>query len=134
MYTRLLCYVDADVTRLEELEGLLDLSSQLHSRLIILAVLPREEENPSKEEKEKRDLVEDRVWNFLYQIEDVAFERELKVSLMLEEGDIEETIISVVKSYEVDLCATFPYKEIKPEHLLARLGRIPLLFLSKEER
>lgn len=132
MYRRVLCYVEADETRLEELEGLLDLASQLQSRLIVLAVLPEEPEEPTKEEKEKRDLLEDRIWNFLYQIEDVAFGRELKISLMLEEGKPEETIASVVKSYEADLCVTFHYKELDAELLLQKLGPTPLLIFNQE--
>jgi len=132
VYRRVLCYVEADETRLEELEGLLDLASQLQSRLIVLAVLPEEPEESTKEEKEKRDLLEDRIWNFLYQIEDVAFGRELKISLMLEEGKPEETIASVVKSYEADLCVTFPYKELDAELLLQKLGPTPLLIFNQE--
>lgn len=134
MYRRLLCYVEAGETRLEELERVLDLASQLQSRLIVLAVLPEEPEESTKEEKEKRDILEDRIWNSLYQIEDVAFGRELKISLMLEEGKPEETIASVVKSYEVDLCATFPYKGLDAGLLLQKLGSTPLLFFNQEGR
>ena len=134
MYRRLLCYVEAGETRLEELEGVLDLASQLQSRLIVLAVLPEESPDPSKEEKQERDILEDRTWNVLYEIEDVEFGRELKISLMLEEGKPEETIASVVKSYEVDLCATFPYKGLDAELLLQKLGSTPLLFFNQEGR
>ncbi len=134
MYRRLLCYVEAGETRLEELERVLDLASQLQSRLIVLAVLPQESPDPSKEEKQERDILEDRTWNFLYEIEDVAFGRELKISLMLEEGKSEETIASVIKSYEVDLCATFPYKGLDAGFLLQKLGSTPLLFFNQEGR
>jgi hypothetical protein len=132
VYRRLLCYIEPGETRLEELEGLLDLTVQLQSRLIVLAILPEEPAKPSKEEKEKRDILEDRIWNFLYEIEDVAFGRELKISLMLEEGRAEETIASVAKSYEADLCATLPYKELDIELLLQKLGKTPLLVFNQE--
>ena len=134
MYKRLLFYIEPGETRLEELEGLLDLAVQLQSRLIVLAILPEEPTKPSKEEKEERDILEDRIWNFLYEIEDVAFGRELKISLMLEEGKPEETIASVAKSYEADLCATLPYKELNIELLLQKLDKTPLLVFNQEGR
>ena len=134
MYKRMLIYLDAARTRLEELEGVLDLASALHARLIALAVIGPESQNMSKEEKELRDELEDRTWNFLYGIEDVAFEREIKISLMLEEGEAEERMASVARSYEADICATFLYKEIKAGRLLGLLGGVPLLLLNQEGR
>lgn len=134
MYKRLLIYLDAATTKQEELEGIMDLASALRARLIVLAVIPKEPENLTKEEKELREELEDRTWNFLYGIEDISFEREIKISLMLEEGEAEERIASVAKSYEADICATFAYKEIKAERLLRRLGNVPLLLLNQEGR
>jgi sugar phosphate isomerase/epimerase len=130
----MLAYIDAGQTRLEELESLFDLVSQLGSRLIILAVLEPEVKNPTAEEKVERDELEDRVWKFLYQIEDIAFRREIKISLMLEDGELVQTIASVVKSYEVNLCATFLYKEINVEELHSSIGDVPLLLLNQEGR
>jgi len=132
VYKRILFYVDPEQTRIDRVEGLLDLVTQLDSRLIVLSVLPENNENASEKKKKERDELEDRNWKFLYQIEDVAFEREIKVSLMLEEGELHETIASVVKSYEVDICATFPYKGINVEDLLSRLNSTPLLLINQE--
>jgi hypothetical protein len=134
LFKRMLIYLDPARTRLEELEGVLDLASALHARLIALAVIPPESQNMSKEEKELRDELEDRTWNFLYGIEEIAFEREIKISLMLEEGEAEKRIASVAKSYEADICATFLYKEIKTGRLLGALGGVPLLLLNQEGR
>lgn len=134
MYKRILAYVNAGETRIDQLEALFDLTVQLKSRLIVLAVIPPEEAGASSEETEKREALEDRTWKFLYQIEDVAFGREIRISLMLEDGEPEETIASVAKSYEANLCATFPYKEIDAERLIGRLGGVPLLLLTQEGR
>lgn len=132
MYKRLLCYINTEETRVEELEGLLDLASQLRARIIFLAVMEPEPAKPTEQQKKDRDQAEDRIWNFLYQVEDIAFGRELKVSLMLEEDEVEDAIASVAKSYEVDMCVTFPYPEINAERLLARLGGAKLLLMSQE--
>lgn len=132
MFRRLLCYVEAGETGLDELEGLLDLASQLHCRVIVLAVIAPEGKKLTKKENQAREAMEDRSWKFLYEIEDIAFEREIKISLMLEEGDVEDTIAAVVKSYNVDLCSTFSYKSIHAGDLLAKLCTVPLLFFNKE--
>ncbi|MBN2381151.1 universal stress protein [candidate division WOR-3 bacterium] len=132
MYKRLLVYIDPAETRLEELEGFLDLASQLGCRIIALAVLEPEPEKHSAKETELREALEDRAWKFLYEIEDTAFGREIKNSLMVEEGKPEEVIASVVKSYEVDICATFAYKSIDIGSLLNRLVNVPLLLLNQE--
>jgi sugar phosphate isomerase/epimerase len=128
----LLCYVEAGETGLDELEGLLDLASQLRCRVIVLAVIAPEGKKLTKKESQAREALEDRSWKFLYEIEDIAFEREIKISLMLEEGDVEDTIAAVVKSYNVDLCSTFSYKSIHAGDLLAKLSTVPLLFFNKE--
>ena|GEM_PF-1852336 len=132
MYKRLLVYVDSGETRLIELEGLLDLADQLGARVIALTVLAPEPANPSEEETKSRDELEDRAWNFLYQIEDMAFSREIKNSLMLEEGETIQAISSVVASYEVDICATFNYRNIDIPALLDKLDKVPLLLLNQE--
>lgn len=134
MYKRVLFFLDPDETRVDLLEELLDLITQLKSRLIVLVVVPPDAENASKEELERKEALEDRAWNILYQIEDIAFDREIKISLMVEEGDTEEVIASVVKSYNVDLASTFTYKKINPGRLSGRLGGVPLLLLNQEAR
>ncbi len=134
MYKRILMYLDPSESRLDQLEGLLDLASQLHSRLIVLAVLPHIDENASAEKIDNQEDLEDRTWNILYQIEEIAFDREIKTSLMIEDGDTEEVIASVVRSYEVDIVATFALKKINVNHLSRRLGGVPLLLFNQEAR
>lgn len=134
MYNRLLCYVDASEVRLDDLEGVLDLASQLQCRLIVLSVIPPKKEGGTEKEQEKYDQLEDRVWNFLYQIEEEAFSRELKVSLMLEEGTPVDVVASVVKSYEADLCAIFFSRQVEPQDLANKLGKVPVLLYNQEGR
>ncbi|MBD3286838.1 hypothetical protein GF359_09415 [candidate division WOR-3 bacterium] len=132
MYKRLLVYVDPGETRLDELEGLMDLADQLGARVIALAILEPEPDKPTEKEKKARDELEDRAWKFLYSIEDIAFSREVKNSLMLEEGKTLDTIASVVSSYDVDICATFNYRNVDIPGLLEKLNTVPLLLLNQE--
>ncbi|MEO0134505.1 MAG: hypothetical protein ABIK72_07125, partial [candidate division WOR-3 bacterium] len=53
-------------------------------------------------DEETKDRLEDEGWQKLYDVEEKAFQREIKVSLLFFEGKPENLIYELTKSYEVD--------------------------------
>ncbi len=82
----------------ENIELALSLAQNFSSRLYVLYCLNSEEikNETLKEEKE------DEGWQKLYEVEEKAFQKEIKVSLLFFEGKPENLIYELMKAYEVD--------------------------------
>lgn len=82
----------------ETIELALMLAQTFSSRLYVLFCL-----NSDKiKDEETKDRLEDEGWQKLYDVEEKAFQREIKVSLLFFEGKPENLIYELTKSYEVD--------------------------------
>jgi hypothetical protein len=73
--------------------------------------------------------VEERAWELLYGIEDDAFELNVKVSLLLEQGDQLDRLLTLSASYEVDLIVTSADIRLNPADLVRRAAR-PVVFVK----
>ncbi|MCS7250266.1 MAG: universal stress protein [candidate division WOR-3 bacterium] len=93
---RILLYLNE--AKEETIELALSLAQTFSSRLYVLFCLNSEE----IKNEELKDKKEDEGWQKLYDIEEKAFKREIKVSLLFFEGKPEELITELIKSYEVD--------------------------------
>ena len=78
----------------------LKLAKSMSCRLIALSVIdpaaPRRRESPSSD-------VEERAWGLLYEIEDDAFQQNVRISLLLEPGEPLARLVSLSSSYDAEL-------------------------------
>lgn len=58
--------------------------------------------NPKAKRHKAGSHREETAWAILYEIEDDAFEENVKISLIIEEGRPEDKLIEVLKSFELD--------------------------------
>jgi nucleotide-binding universal stress UspA family protein len=77
--------------------------------------------------------MEEEAWRILYEVEDDAFELDVKLSLILEQGDPVERIIEIGTSYSGDLVVV-PTSTQWPADLISRCPS-PVVFVRsyKEE-
>lgn len=105
---RMLLYIDEKSRSKRVVDWTLKIAKVLKSRVYALYPLYSQRiEDRARELKKKsediRSQMEEEGWSYLYQIEDEAFEREVKVSLFLEEGEGISLVNSMVESYEIDM-------------------------------
>lgn len=105
---RMLLYIDEKSRSKRVVDWTLKIAKVLKSRVYVLYPLYSQRiEDRARELKKKsediRSQMEEEGWSYLYQIEDEAFEREVKVSLFLEEGEGISLVNSMVESYEIDM-------------------------------
>lgn len=94
MIERVLLYVDDTPGLARTAAWALDLARALSCRLFAVAVIT---------DPEAGEPAEDRAWELLYSIEDDAFEQNVRVSLLLEQGDAPQRLHDITTSYGVDL-------------------------------
>lgn len=89
----------------ETIELTLSLAQIFSSRVYVLFCLSSDE----IKNEELKDKMEDEGWQKLYDVEEKAFNKEIKVSLLFFEGKPEELITELMKSYEVDALILNPF-------------------------
>lgn len=82
----------------ESIELALSLAKNFSSRLYVLYCLNSEK----IKDEELKDKKEDEGWQKLYEVEERAFQKEIKVSLLFFEGRPENLIYELMRAYEVD--------------------------------
>lgn len=122
---RILVYVDPDRVNIRNVEWIITLAEFLSARLIFLAVI----ENAEELSDEEYDKTEDRFWKYLYELEDIAFEKEVKVSLVIEEGDTFEVVKRAIKGYRVQAFVTFLTSKLNIEKFVREI-EVPLILLK----
>lgn len=101
----------------------LRIAKALGSRVYILYILysKKIEDRARRLEKKPEDIhstMEEEGWKWLYRIEDEAFEKEVKISLFLEEGEGISLVDSMVESYEIDLVVLGINSEVDIERMI----------------
>jgi nucleotide-binding universal stress UspA family protein len=79
--------------------------------------------------RQQAGSVEERAWELLYEIEDDAFQQNVKVSLMLEQGEPLRRILHLSVSYEVDLIVTSADCRLPALELVKQCAR-PVVFVK----
>jgi len=106
--------------RQETISLALSLAKTFSSRLYVLFSLDADE---IKDENLK-DKLEDEGWQKLYDVEEMAFKEEIKVSLLFFEGKPEKLIEELIKSYEIEALILNP---------LANLNLLEIINRNKEK-
>ncbi len=102
---RVLIYVEKNISNQHTITWIMDFIKRLDARLISLYIIEHDNAN---------DDIEDEAWKILYHIEDIAFEHEVKISLLLEKNDEKtsiEIINNVISTYDIYFMITTTYVE-----------------------
>lgn len=108
---RLLLYVEETPGAAAAANWLLKLALALSARVFALYVLPS---------GDRRDDEEEQAWQLLYEIEDDAFADNVRISLLLEQGDPLERLCDVCHSFRTELLAVSADTRLAIPELLRR--------------
>lgn len=94
-------------------------------------------ESPGQEKKfpisRKPSIQEEKAWQVLYQIEDEAFEHNIRISLILEIGDQFERLRELCHSYQIDLVVVSAESTLPLEKLLWHSPKPIIIYKSDKE-
>ena len=111
----------------------LSLARRLESRVIAVSIVDTSSFGDSPEDDERRSELEEKAWKVLYEVEDDAFEQDVKVSLLLDQGEPLERTLELSTSYEAELIVLEPSVAIDTGELVKR-STIPVLFAHPARR
>jgi nucleotide-binding universal stress UspA family protein len=124
---RLVLYVDDTPGLSKTAAWTLKLARQVSGRVFAVSVIGPS--RPRGHHDKPAPDAEERAWELLYGVEDDAFEMNVRVSLLLEQGDPLERLASISHSYEADLVvASADCRLLLPE--LLRQSTRPVVFVK----
>ncbi|HDQ99680.1 MAG TPA: universal stress protein [candidate division WOR-3 bacterium] len=100
----------------------LALARRLGARVFAVHAVDDREQTAGDQESEEA------AWKILYEVEDDAFEEDVKLSLVLEQGDPVERLVEVVAGYSGDLVVV-PAGAFPPAELVRR-SPAPVVFVG----
>jgi len=108
MIERIFLYVDGSAAARRAARWAISRAKEWQSRLYVLHVVDTRAvvalaRRTGRARRKIEDKLEEEGWRNLYAIEDDAFESEVKISLIMENGLPRERISELAKSYEADL-------------------------------
>jgi nucleotide-binding universal stress UspA family protein len=112
MYQKVLLYVDDRPESEKAASEALRLARVCDARIFVTWVMPETVpvttvSQPAKRRAGKRKTqpgseLEEHAWSRLYEIEDDAFEQNVKISLLLETGNRDDKLLALIDSYQLD--------------------------------
>jgi nucleotide-binding universal stress UspA family protein len=97
---RVLLYVEDTPGMPAAVAWAMRLAKGMSCRVFALSVISPD--TPRRRDNQKSDA-EERAWSILYEIEDDAFQQNVRISLLLESGEPLSRLISVSTSYDAEL-------------------------------
>src|SRR5512136_3049159 len=97
---RIMLYVEDTPGMPAAVAWVLKLAKSMSCRVIALAVI--DPDAPRRREAQTSD-VEERAWSLLYEIEDDAFQQNVRISLLLETGEPLLKLINLSTSYDAEM-------------------------------
>lgn len=94
------------------------LSQRLSARVFALGVIPV-----------RTTAVEENTWRRLYEVEDAAFEQNVRVSLLLETGDPLQRLCALSASYQIELLVVSADTRLRTAELI-RHSPGPVVFVK----
>ncbi|MEO0085114.1 MAG: universal stress protein [candidate division WOR-3 bacterium] len=123
MIERILLHVEDSPGSRAAAAWALDLASALSARVFAVCVIAA----PPGRTRRDRSQVEEAAWGLLYEIEDDAFEQNVRVSLLLEQGEPLARLCDLCSSYHADIVVAGADCRIPAADLIRRCPR-PVVF------
>ncbi|UCG43557.1 MAG: universal stress protein [candidate division WOR-3 bacterium] len=99
---RLMLLVEDRVPVGRSLERTLTLARELAARVIAVSIINEDQAPAGPGRDQHMSELEEAAWARLYEVEEEAFSRDVKVSLLLEQGEPLGRLLDLAESYEVD--------------------------------
>ncbi len=131
MIKQILLWLDNSPAARSTASWTIALARSTSARIYALYILPA---TLKTRQGKKVSPQEEQAWQMLYEIEDEAFEQQVRISLLLETGDPLSCLAEVCASYQPDIIVVSAETSLSAEMLIRHLPR-PILFykLDKEE-
>jgi len=130
---RILLFVEPGPRPARAARWALALAHRLEARVIAASVIdPAELAGDPGLEAKLSDL-EEQSWKILYEIEDDAFKADVKISLLLDQGDPLDRLVELGRSYGADLLVLGEGSAVAPAEILKR-SPAPVCFIVKRDR
>lgn len=106
----------------------LNLARALSARVYAVCVIPP----PPGRSRRNRSQAEETAWGILYEIEDDAFEQNVRISLLLEQGEPLARLCDLCSSYNADIVVAGADCRIPAADLIRRCPR-PVVFAKTDK-
>ncbi|MEO0069398.1 MAG: universal stress protein [candidate division WOR-3 bacterium] len=127
MIKQILVWVDDREATRAQVKWAIELARVLTAQLYAVYILPLE---PETHRKRKPIPREEKAWEVLYEVEDEAFEQQVRISLLIETGDPIEKLCELLRSYKIDLLVVSASCSI-PAIELIRHSPQPVVFIKQ---
>ena len=123
---RIILYVDDTPGMASAAAFAMRLAKGMSCRVFALAVVAPESQR--RRDAQSSDA-EERAWSHLYEIEDDAFEKNVRISLLLENGDPLQQLVNLSASYGAELVVVSADCRLTCSELVRQSGR-PVVFVK----
>ncbi len=127
---RILLLVDDTPESKTVVEWTLTLARKLKSRVIAAYIIDDRPPGSDREAEDQLAAIEEKAWQVLYEVEDDASDREIKVSLLLDQGKLLERLLELGRSYDVQLVVVGSRPRLPAGELVNR-SPAPVLFVNE---
>ena len=104
----------------------LRLAKGMSCRVFALSVI--DPDSPRRRDAQSSDL-EERAWSLLYEIEDDAFQKNVRISLLLESGQPLSKLVGLSASYDTELIVASADSRLTVSELVRQSSR-PVVFVK----
>ncbi len=126
---KIVLYVEEGPSADRAVRAALALARKLGARLFAVYVLDSTDKPMRPGRGRRSGDAEEKAWRMLYEIEDDAFEQEISVSLLLEQGRPIDRVLEVCRSYDAGLLVVAPDTRLGSADVLAN-SPIPVVFAA----
>ena len=130
MFEKILLYIDNKESAKKLALWTLKFAKIFNARIFAVYIINQIDSKPKVKTKSRKinSNQEETAWSILYEIEDDAFEENVKISLIVEEGRPEDKLIDVFQSFEIDVMIVFGHSKLEFEELIKRCqGKILII-------
>ncbi len=133
MLDKLVVFVEDRSISNQAVKWTLSLARRLGSRVFAVYVIDTNTMPEGPDREKQLSDTEENAWKILYEIEDAAFEQDIRVSLLLNQGNPLERLLDLCTSYEVQLLVLSSNTGLAPAELVKR-STMPVVFVNELRR
>jgi nucleotide-binding universal stress UspA family protein len=130
MFEKILLYIDNKESAKKLALWTLKFAKIFNARIFAVYIINQIDSKPKVKTKSRKinSNQEETAWSILYEIEDDAFEENVKISLIVEEGRPEDKLIDFFQSFEIDVMIVSGHSKLEFEELIKRCqGKILII-------
>jgi nucleotide-binding universal stress UspA family protein len=130
MIEQILLWLDDSAAARAAATWALNLAQHLSARVYALYILPPEHKPATSRTRKVSTEKEEKAWELLYEVEDEAFNQNVRISLLLESGEPLERFREILTSYNPDLIVVSTAGPLSSEEII-RQSPQPVVFVKK---